>query len=263
MGHKDGKLTPATDKGVSGCWGTIAIADLNGDGSMDLVSTLGSSPSGPTVFLADANGAFHAGTTYSNRFSSSSILVRDWNGDGAPDLVTLSSVLVVYLNKGNGTFEDGMNCGIYTPVVIADFNRDGHMDVAASMGNSVGVLLGMGGCQFRPMSEYPLSGNIIALVQGDVNGDGIEDLVAETDDGNISLLRGAADGTFQVVQLSTGSAPGEGTTLLVGEVTGDGKADIVRFPGPSPTQIVSSGTSPPQVVDAGIAPAQILENTCP
>jgi hypothetical protein len=41
--------------------------------------------------------------------SSSKTLVRDWNGDGAPDLVTLSSVLVVYLNKGNGTFEDGMD----------------------------------------------------------------------------------------------------------------------------------------------------------
>jgi hypothetical protein len=267
LGHKDGKLTPVPDTGVPGCLGTIAIADLNGDGSMDLVTTVGGT-SGPTVFLADANGAFHAGTTYPARLGSPpSILVRDWNGDGAPDLVTLGWVLALYINKGNGTFENEMNCGIYTPamdqVVIADFNRDGHMDVAASMGYIVGVVLGMGGCQFQPMSEYSLSGSISALVQGDVNGDGIEDLVAETSDGNIFLLRGVADGTFQVVQLSTGSVPGESSMLLVGEVTGDGKADIVLVPGPVPTQIVISGTGPAQLVDAGIAPSQILENTCP
>jgi len=264
LGHADGKLTPATDTGIPECMGSIAIGDLNGDGETDLVTILGNTY-GPTVFLADANGAFHVGTTYPALRGASRILVRDWNGDGFPDLVLLSHLLTVYLNMGNGTFEDGMDCGVSTPepkqVVIEDFNRDKHMDVAAGMGNSVAVLLGMGGCEFQPMAEYPLSASISALVQGDLNGDGIEDLVAQTSDGNISLLRGEADRTFQVVLLSTGSVPGESPVLLVGEVTGDGKADIVFVPGTAPIQIEIAP-------DGGIvripwvATANILENAC-
>jgi hypothetical protein len=265
LGHADGVLTPATDPGIpDGCLGEITIADLNGDGKVDLVTSLVNTD-GTTVFFADANGAFHVGTP---ACSGVFTVVRDWNGDGFPDLVTLggTGTLGVCLNKGNGSFESEKDCGVVASygAVLGDFNRDGHLDVAEAMGNNVAVLLGMGGCQFQPMIEYTLSDRVDALSSGDVNGDGLPDLVAKTDDGKISLLLGTPDGAFQVVSLSAGISPGyeEHGILLVGDITGDGKADIVFVPGIGPTNIVV-GDGGAVLVPGSAASTQILENTCP
>ena len=253
LGHADGKLTPARDTGINGCLGGIALGDLNGDGNMDLVTT--GTNAEPVVYLADANGDFHVGTSYP---ASRGGVVRDWNGDGFPDLVALGDTLGVSLNKGNGTFADEVDCGVVASyaAVLGDFNRDGHVDVADMMGNNVTVLLGMGGCQFQPMIEYPLTDRVDALSSGEVNGDGLPDLVAKTDDGKIHLLLGMPDGAFQIVSLSAGISPGyeEHGTLLVGDITGDGKADIVFVPG------VGNGGAVPV---SGDGTPKILENTCP
>jgi len=252
LGRTDGKLTPTTTTGAAGCASSIVLADLNGDGTLDMVA----SAQDQTVFLADANGTFHDGTSYAARGSawSSKTLVLDWNGDGAPDLVVLSKILTLYLNKGNGTFGDEMACGAVTDpdrTVIADFNRDGYLDLATGLNNSVGVLLGMGGCQFRPLAEYLLPDIVQSLVHGDLNGDGLEDLVVQTLSGSIFVLLGQADGIFQVdaTPLLAGSTSTSQHVVLVGDVTGDGKADIVVA-----TEMVS-----PQ----GPEPTQILENICP
>jgi hypothetical protein len=256
LGHADGKLTLARATKITGCSGET-VADLNGDGKLDLVAGLVDS-TGPTVFLADANGDFHLGTSYP-KCTGGPTVVQDWNGDGFPDLVNLLATLSVCLNKGDGTFEDGMDCGVATStsavrliqsqsldqsVVIGDFNRDGHPDLAVALDSSVDVLLGMGGCQFQPTTEYPLTDAVSALASGDVNGDGILDVVASTRDGALTLLLGGPDGTFQIIPLSaSGTSDGIGS-LLVGDVTGDGKADIVFVP-------------------TGGGESQVLENTCP
>ena len=169
-----------------------------------------------------------------------------------------------------------MDCGVATGsvqyvgppeqvTVIGDFNRDGHPDLATAMDNSVDVLLGMGGCQFQPMMEYPLTDVVQVLASGDVNGDGLLDLVALTRDGTVSLLLGEPDGTFQVVPFSVGGTLGyqTGGSLVVADVTGDGKADIVFVPGRAPGlgSVGADGTiTTAPAVGGG---TEILENTCP
>jgi hypothetical protein len=76
-------------------------------------------------------------------------------------------------------------------------------------------------------------------------------------DGNISLCVGGGRDVPGRPRFR-GKHPGKAPRLLVGDVTGDGKADIVRFPGPSPTQIVIQGLSP-QVSTPG-APAHSGEH---
>jgi hypothetical protein len=255
MGHPDGKLTLTEVKHDDWDASEPVLADLNGDGILDMVAlTLGDSEHSPQVFLADATGAFHVGTPLPVKHSRVLWRVLDWNGDGFPDVLTTGPMwdsLSVCLNKGNGTFEDEMECGVFVGwyTVVADFDHDGHMDMAYGLqGRGVEILMGMGGCQFRPITEYPLTGTVFDLAYADMDGDGIGDLVAATDDGSVYLLGGAGDGTFQVTLLRSGTACGAACWLLVGDVTGDGKPDLVT---------AGLGTSMiPQSI-------QLVDNTCP
>ena len=261
LGHADGKLTPSADLGDAGCTSPVVVADLNGDGILDMVAYNPVEAAAPAVFLADAQGRFHVGTPLSVKHNAIAFLVRDWNGDGLPDLVNVAYDLSVFLNQGNGNFAEEMDCGVLTgrseQAVVADFNHDGYLDVAADIiEKGIGVLLGMGGCQFQPMVEYPLSGAVVALVQGDLDGDGIGDLVARTSDGNVSLLRGAADGSFEVSALASSVSCDVWCPLLVGDVTNDGKVDVVVEGG---SGVSSSGDQSTLVVQ----PTQILGNACP
>jgi hypothetical protein len=255
MGHPDGKLTLTTIKHDAWDASEGVLADLNGDGVLDMVAlTLADSEHSPRVFLADATGAFHVGTPLPVKHSRVLWRVLDWNGDGFPDVLTTGPTwdgLSVCLNKGNGTFEDEMECGVFVGwyAVVADFDHDGHMDMAYGLqGRGVEVLMGMGGCQFRPMTEYPLTGTVANLAYADLDGDGMSDLVAATEDGRVYLLRGARDGTFQVTLLRSGPACGAACWLQVGDVTGDGKPDLV-------TAGLDTSMIPQSV--------QLVENTCP
>jgi hypothetical protein len=271
LGHADGRLTLGNRSNeIAGCQ-SATLVDLNGDGKPDLVADIVNGGAG-TVFLSDASGSFNGGQP---GCVNGGEMVWDWNGDGFPDLVTLYPTLGMCLNKGNGTFDDPIDCGILTRAVIyigpptqvtviADFNRDGHPDLAIAVDNGVDVLLGMGGCQFQPMMEYPLTDVVQVIASGDVNGDGMVDLVALTRDGTLSLLLNGSDGRFQIVPFSVDSPTGfqSGGSLIVGDVTGDGKVDIVFVPGRSPGQaVITDGgiTTAP----GGVGTTQIVRNTCP
>jgi hypothetical protein len=69
------------------------------------------------------------------------------------------------------------------------------------------------------------SSGIAPMASGDFNGDGKLDLVATNPNGNISVLLGQGDGTFQApVDYPAGVGP---TAIAVGDFNGDGKLDLV------------------------------------
>lgn len=57
-------------------------------------------------------------------------------------------------------------------IAVADFNRDGQLDlvVANSLSNNVSVLLGKGAGEFAVAVNYPVGKNPQAVAVGDVNG---------------------------------------------------------------------------------------------
>jgi hypothetical protein len=172
--------------------------------------------------------------------------VGDFNGDGKADLVVLQygspGTLSILLGNGAGSFQPAVNYPVTanpTSVVIGDFNGDGKPDLAvASFGPSgpvegvLSILLGNGDGTFQPAVTYSTGGYTPeSIAMGDFNGDGKADLVvanygsaAAGNLGNVSVLLGNGDGTFQsAVSYDGGGSP---AFVAVADFNGDGKADL-------------------------------------
>jgi len=197
--------------------------------------------------------------TYASGNEPSSVAVADVNGDGKPDLVVVNYVVGngngsgsvgVLLGNGDGTFQTAVTYGsggYYFPsVAVADVNGDGKPDLVVancsqgggcggSSGNGVvGVLLGNGDGTFQTAVAYGSGGlEASSVAVADVNRDGKPDIVVANvcvnDDncaGTVAVLLGNGDGTFQTA-VTYGSGGYEAGSVVVADVNGDGKPDIV------------------------------------
>ena len=248
---------------------SVAIADVNGDGTPDLIvaneQQSKTDPAGSiSVMLGKGNGTFHPAVNYSSGGESAySIVVADVNGDGKLDLVVANGCLGsdcstgsvgVLLGKGDGTFKkvvtyrSGAASVFGSHVAVGDLNGDGKLDLAVANTGSgcgsgcpeglIGILLGNGDGTFKKAKTYHTGGfDAIGWVEiADVNGDKKPDLVvanycdAECSyppvQGSIGVLLGNGDGTFKAVK--TYPSGGDGAiSVAVADLNNDGKPDIL------------------------------------
>jgi hypothetical protein len=134
------------------------------------------------------------------------------------------------------------NSGGFYPgfLAVADVNGDGKPDIiVGNYGgtvNSVGVLLGNGDGTFQPvLLAYTESAgqfkDLNSVAVSDVNGDGKPDLIVavcclSNGDAAATVLLGNGDGTFRS-PASYDTGGGFASALVVSDVNGDGKPDIV------------------------------------
>jgi len=212
------------------------LADLNGDGILDIVTANGFvfNGSGVSVLLGKKNGAFQPATTIVAAGNPNWVLVGDFNNDGKLDIAvgnqpnpnlpppvggpTVTDVSIL-LGKGDGTFSaaiDTPTLGALT-MAAADFNGDGKLDLAITGVNGpVQILLGNGDGTFT-VTGTSVSGLSGPILTGDFNHDGKQDLLA----GGWQML-GNGDGTFTLGQ----ALPVTGLQT-VADLNGDGILDLV------------------------------------
>lgn len=238
-GKGDGTFSAGPSYAVPANSISIAAADLNSDGITDLV-VQGYATGSPSnhyitqVFLGTGGGTFGNPLTVTSTAAISGLVVGDFNGDGIPDLVLGGNYRgagnpiypALWLGNGNGTFQGPIT--FYTgseswPILAADFNGDGKLDMAVitDEGDLV-VLLGNGNGTFRTGQTIVVSGSAVAA---DVNGDGRLDLVFGTTHTFVFYL-GNGDGTF-VQQAGQTPRVGFDGIPAAGDLNNDGKPDLV------------------------------------
>jgi hypothetical protein len=134
-------------------------------------------------------------------------------------------------------------------ITTADLNGDGNGDLIIANGNNGGtataqifVLLGNPDGTFQTAVPYAVPGNAsISAVVDDINGDGKLDIIASSDNGQISIFTGKGDGTFNAAQSfaaptpvypgSTVTPSASLTNLITADLRGSGKKDIIASNG--------------------------------
>jgi len=250
-----GAYGPHTDYPLpnSGAVTHIVAADFTGDGNVDLLA------GDPLVLLLNnGDGTFQVTSGPQNFGPIQGIAAGDFNHDGSIDFATIEggpggtgSSAHVYLNQGNGTFTRSPAIGSTdTPLaglVAADFNRDGHVDLATEgIAPTRGlVYFGHGDGTFVEhivAISNPVPANAMAAVgtpaTGDLDNDGVPDLVL-LEGWSCGLACGemharsyisAGDGTFfERIPFVTTSTTGSGGSVIVSDLEGDLRQDLIYW----------------------------------
>src|SRR5271165_546656 len=218
----------------------LAIGDFNRDGKPDIVTT-NSQIGGINILLGNGDGTMQGTASYRLPSGAYSLAVEvgDFNGDGIPDVIVNSSYqggvnvfgFFVFLGNGDGTFQSPIPkvTGFpYNDFLIADFNGDGRLDIAATAGSGVDLFFGNGDGTFQsPILMFSSLQNLTNLLVADVNLDGKPDLIASTGTSALILV-GNGDGTFQMGRTYALNTFGT-QSIAVGDFNGDGRPDIIQI----------------------------------
>jgi hypothetical protein len=215
----------------------LVTTDFNNDGVLDFAAL------GVTVLLGDGDGRFHFGSKAPGEYQGvSAIAYGDFNNDGNEDLVFGANpqgppyYLQVDLGQGGGKFKLGAKFGRFKnayplAIAVADFNRDGNLDLITNpseYNRELGEFLGNGDGTFKHSMDYQVGS--FYVVAADFNGDGILDLGILWDHA-VYVMLGKGDGTFEKARMVIQSNKQIGTcsfesSFFVTDFNADGKADL-------------------------------------
>jgi hypothetical protein len=198
LGNSDGTFQSAVSYQLTiDDGGRILAADLNHDGNPDLI--IGGSY-WTVILKGNGDGTFSPGAELRPCYSSDSVVVADFNGDGKPDLgfscnfAREGNSVNIFLGNGDGTFQPRVSTLIGvrgTVLTAADIDGDGHVDLAVGGWdtNEMLLLLGNGDGTFQPPTTYwtgTYRGG--SLIVTDLNGDHLPDILSVNDSDSVTVL---------------------------------------------------------------------------
>ncbi len=268
------QIAPASGYDNSTTVGNLRIQDFTHDGKADVLFNYYDTQ-GPTglytegfgVLPSNGDGTFGSPkltSTYSSTTApNTSYLpavsaIADVNTDGLPDLVATNqtfslsngvgvttSTVQIFLGKSDGTFASpttAMTTTYLGQVTVADFNKDGKLDIAALTETSsaqaqLAMALGNGDGTFgTSVTSNLLGGDAIrgsGLVSADFDADGNIDLALLDGNDFSGFFYGKGDGTFTSVPFNGNIVPKDLISLDSGgqsiavDLNKDGKPDIL------------------------------------
>ena len=237
--------TPLHD-GESAHVHSIALADVNGDGHLDMLATLVDDHA-LAVLLGDGEGGFvpALGQPYfAQQHPYAQLNTVDINGDGAIDAVLTDmrgNGMTVLAGSGTGMFAPllGFNLNTSMPLssaerpmacALGDVDGDGDLDAVTFIDESpIAVLMineGGGVYAEAPDALIDLGAPCVGGTLADVTGDGVLDVVASgTVVTTVSIVPGKRGGGFGKPRLI--EAGGLSPHVAVADMNGDGRLDLV------------------------------------
>jgi hypothetical protein len=228
--------------------GSVAAADFDGDGAVDIAVALESEV---RLFFNNATWRFPPARTLSTGFAPLALAAADLDGDGAPDLCVSNSVqrpnplddnLSVLLNEGGAVFGRPRHYAAgRQPAFLAagDFDRSGLPDIAVLSRNERGsaqvMVIAAHGGSFAPVADFQLGETPLGLAAGDLDGDGIVDLLVAH--GSRAASPGTADllpaRVSALLGVESGLSPPRSACILpsiqalaTADLDGDGLSDL-------------------------------------
>jgi hypothetical protein len=228
----------------------VTLADINGDGVADIVTGAGAGGWPQVrVFSGVDLSELVSFLAYDISFSGGvTVATGDVNGDGLVDIVTGAgaggwpqvrvfsgadlSELTTFL-----AYDISFTGGVY--VAAGDIDGDGLADIVTGAGPGGGPhVRAFSGADLHELGGFfafdPAFGGGVTVAAGDINGDGLADIIAGAGPGGGPdvLLVSGADFTEMYSFFAYDPAFGGGVSVAMGDMNGDGRTDLITGAGP-------------------------------